>query len=412
MLKGKFITLGVTGSIAAYKAAEVASLLNKAGADVHVIMTATAQKFVAPATFAALTGNPVHTQLFAGAGGPDGADNPGVAGGLFPHIELARAHLIVVAPATANILAKAAHGLADDLLSATLLAAPGPVLFCPAMNVHMYQNPATQANLAALKKSGRHVLEPGTGALACGETGAGRLPEPREIVAEIVRLLGGPARDLQGLAVLVTAGGTREPIDPVRFISNRSSGKMGYALAAAAAARGADVTLVTAPTALAAPGGVRAVLVETAQQMREAVQEHFPRADIVIKAAAVADYRPARPAERKIKKEGETLIIELVKNPDILAELGRLKKPGQVLVGFAAETENLLANARRKLTEKNVDLLVANDVTRPGAGFGADTNLVKLIYRDGRVEDLPLLKKTELAHRILDAAIGVRPLTY
>jgi len=402
MLKGKLITLGVTGSIAAYKAAELASLLSKAGVDVHVIMTASAQKFVAPATFAALTGNPVQTDLFAGTDGPGGAGGP-----LLPHIELAKADLLVVAPATANILAKAAHGLADDLLSAAILAAPGPVLFCPAMNVHMYRNPATQANLAALKKYGHHVLEPGKGRLACGETGEGRLPEPPEIVAEIARLLG-PAKDLQGLAVLVTAGGTREPIDPVRFLSNRSSGKMGYALAGAAAARGADVTLVTAPTALAVPGGVKAVLVETAQQMFEAVLERFPRADIVIKAAAVADYRPARTAEQKIKKEGETLVIELVKNPDILLELGRLKKPGQVLVGFAAETENLLANARRKLEEKNVDLLVANDVTRPGAGFGADTNLVKLIYRDGRVVDLPLMKKTELAHRILDAALALR----
>ena len=410
MFKGKTITLGVTGSIAAYKAAEVASLLNKAGADVHVIMTACAQKFVAPATFATLTGNPVHTDLFAGTDNPGGPGGPG--GLLLPHIELARTHLLVVAPATANILAKAAHGLADDLLSAAILAAPGPVLFCPAMNVHMYRNPATRANLAALKKYGHHVLEPGTGALACGETGEGRLPEPPEIVAEIARLLGGPAKDLQGLSVLITAGGTREPLDPVRFLSNRSSGQMGYALAAAAAARGADVTLVTAPTALAVPGGVRAVLVETAQQMFEAVLEHFPRADIVIKAAAVADYRPARTAEQKIKKEGETLVIELVKNPDILLELGRRKKPGQVLVGFAAETENLLANARRKLAEKNVDLLVANDVTRPGAGFGADTNLVKLIYRDGRAVDLPLLKKTELASHILDAALGVRHLTY
>jgi len=394
--------LGVTGSIAAYKAAELASLLSKAGADVHVIMTASAQKFVAPATFATLTGNPVQTDLFAGTDGLGGAGGP-----LLPHIELAKADLLVVAPATANILAKAAHGLADDLLSAALLAAPGPVLFCPAMNVHMYRNPATQANLAALKKYGHHVLEPGKGPLACGETGEGRLPEPPEIVAEIARLLG-PAKDLQGLSVLVTAGGTREPIDPVRFLSNRSSGKMGYALAGAAAVRGADVTLVTAPTALAVPGGVKAVLVETAQQMFEAVLEHFPRADIVIKAAAVADYRPARTAAQKIKKEGETLVIELVKNPDILLELGRLKKPGQVLVGFAAETENLLANARRKLEKKNVDLLVANDVTRPGAGFGADTNLVKLIYRDGRVVDLPLMKKTELAHRILDAALALR----
>jgi len=400
MLKGKLITLGVTGSIAAYKAAELASLLAKAGADVHVVMTAGAQKFVAPATFAALTGNPVHTDMFAGAAGAGGSP--------LPHIELAKAHLLVVAPATANILAKAAHGVADDLLSTVILAARGPVLFCPAMNVHMYRNPATRANIATLREYGCRVLEPGAGRLACGEEGEGRLPEPAEIVAEITRLLGGPAKDLQGLSVLVTAGGTREPIDPVRFISNRSSGKMGYALARAAAARGADVTLVSAPTALPAPAGVKVVLVETAQQMFAAVLEHFPQADLVLKAAAVADYRPAKPAEQKIKKEGETLVLELTRNPDILLELGRRKKPGQVLVGFAAETENLLANARRKLAEKNVDLLVANDVTRPGAGFGADTNIVKLIYRDGKVVDLPLLEKTVLADRILDAALALR----
>ncbi len=396
MLKGKFITLGVTGSIAAYKAAEVASLLAKAGADVHVIMTAGACKFVAPATFAALTGNPVHTDLFGGAGGR-----------LIPHIELAKAHLLVVAPATANILAKAAHGLGDDLLSATILAAKGPVLFCPAMNVQMYRNPATQANIAALKRYGHRVLEPGRGQLACGEQGEGRLPEPEEIFEEIARLLG-PAQDMRGLRVLVTAGGTREPIDPVRFISNYSSGKMGYALARAAAARGAAVTLVSAPTALAPPGGVQVVFVETAQQMYEAVLEHFPQADIVVKAAAVADYRPAKTAEQKIKKEGETLVIELERNPDILFELGRRKQPHQVLVGFAAETENLLANARRKLAEKNADLLVANDVTRPGAGFGADTNIVKLIYRSGETVDLPLMEKTALADRILDAALSLR----
>ncbi|MEW6425998.1 MAG: bifunctional phosphopantothenoylcysteine decarboxylase/phosphopantothenate--cysteine ligase CoaBC [Bacillota bacterium] len=400
MFKGKLITLGVTGSIAAYKAAELASLLAKAGADVHVVMTAGAQKFVAPATFAALTGNPVHTDMFAGAAGAGGSP--------FPHIELAKAHLLVVAPATANILAKAARGVADDLLSTAILAARGPVLFCPAMNVHMYRNPATRANIAVLREYGYCVLEPGAGRLACGEEGEGRLPEPAEIVAEIARLLGGPAKDLQGLSVLVTAGGTREPLDPVRFISNRSSGKMGYALARAAAARGADVTLVSAPTALPVPAGVRVVPAETAQQMFAAVLEHFPQADLVLKAAAVADYRPARPAEQKIKKEGETLVLELTRNPDILLELGRCKKPGQVLVGFAAETENLLANARRKLAEKNVDLLVANDVTRPGAGFGADTNIVKLIYRDGKVVDLPLLEKTVLADRILDAALALR----
>ena len=397
MLKGKFITLGVTGSIAAYKAAEVASLISKAGADAHVIMTANAQKFIAPATFAALTGNPVHTDMFAS-----------VAGRPLPHIELAKAQLLVIAPATANMIAKVAHGLGDDLLSTTILAVRCPILFCPAMNVQMYRNLVTQANLATLKKYGYHVMEPGKGQLACGEQGEGRLPEPAEIFAEIVRLLS-PAEDrqsMQGLRVLVTAGGTREPIDPVRFISNRSSGKMGYALARSAAARGARVTLVSAPTVLASPAGVKIILVETAQQMYEAVLEHFLQVDIVIKAAAVADYRPAKKAAQKIKKEEETLVIELEKNPDILLELGRRKKPGQLLVGFAAETENLLIHARQKLAEKNLDLLVANDVTQPGAGFDEDTNIVKLIYRNGKVIDLPMMEKTELAERILEAVLA------
>jgi phosphopantothenoylcysteine decarboxylase/phosphopantothenate--cysteine ligase len=399
MLKGKFITLGVTGSIAAYKAAEVASLISKAGADAHVIMTANAQKFIAPATFAALTGNPVHTDMFAS-----------VAGRPLPHIELAKAQLLVIAPATANMIAKVAHGLGDDLLSTTILAVRCPILICPAMNVQMYRNPVTQANLAALKKYGYHVMEPGKGQLACGEQGEGRLPEPAEIFAEIVRLLS-PAEDrqgMQGLRVLVTAGGTREPLDPVRFISNRSSGKMGYALARSAATRGAVVTLVSAPTALASPAGVKIIPVETAQQMYEAVLEHFLQVDMVIKAAAVADYRPVKKAAQKIKKEEETLVIELEKNPDILLELGRRKKPGQLLVGFAAETENLLIHARQKLAEKNLDLLVANDVTQPGAGFDEDTNIVKLIYRDGKVIDLPMMEKTELAERILEAVLALR----
>lgn len=395
MLQGKMITLGVTGSIAAYKAAELASLLVKAGAGVQVVMTAAAQKFLAPATFRALTGNPVYTDMFAGR------DRN------FPHLELGKASLLVVAPATANILAKAAHGLADDLLSTVILAARCPVLFCPAMNVQMYRNPVTQENMVLLRKFGYRVMEAAKGPLACGEEGEGRMPEPAAILEEIARLLG-PEPDLGGLHVLVTAGGTREPIDPVRYISNRSSGKMGYALARAAAARGARVTLVSAPVSLPPPPGVRVVPVETAQQMYEAVLELFPGTDIVFKAAAVADYRPARVSGQKIKKEEGTLVLELEKNPDILSELGRRKKAPQVVVGFAAETEDLLANARRKLAGKNVDLLVANDVTRPGAGFGEDTNIVKLVYPGGEFVDLPMMEKTALAALLLDEALQIR----
>jgi len=395
MLKGKSITLGVTGSIAAYKAAELASLLFNAGVSVHVVLTASAQKFIAPATFSALTGNYVRTDMFGDS-----------ARWLFPHIELARTDLIVVAPATANILAKAAHGLADDLLSTTILAAQGPVLLCPAMNVLMYRNPATQANISLLRKYGYHVMEPGSGKLACGEQGEGRMPEPGAIFEEITGLLG-VVKDLEGRRVLVTAGGTREPVDPVRFISNRSSGKMGYALATAAAARGAEVTLVSTPTRLNPPQGVNLIFVETAQQMYEKVMERFPRTDIVIKAAAVADYRPSKKAEQKIKKDEQNLIIELEKNPDILFELGKLKQPHQILVGFAAETENLNTHARQKLKKKNLDLLVANNVTLPGAGFSKDTNIAKIFYPDGEIIDLPLMEKKVMAHRILDAVVAL-----
>jgi phosphopantothenoylcysteine decarboxylase/phosphopantothenate--cysteine ligase len=395
MLKGRNITLGVTGSIAAYKAAEVARLLVKAGASVHAVLTSSAQKFVAPATFSALTGNYTRTDMFG--------DN---ARWLFPHIELAKTDMIVVAPATANILAKVAHGLADDLLSTTILAAQSPVLFCPAMNVYMYRSPATQANITLLRKYGHHVMEPGSGKLACGEQGEGRMPEPGEIMEKIVGLLK-TVRDLAGRRVLVTAGGTREPIDPVRFISNRSSGKMGYALATAAAARGAEVTLVSTPTRLTPPQGVNLIFVETALQMYEKVMECFPHMDIVIKSAAVADYRPCKRAEHKIKKNEQNLIIELEKNPDILFDLGKLKQPHQILVGFAAETENLISHAKQKLKKKNLDLLVANNVAQPGAGFGADTNIAKIFYPDGEIIDLPLMKKDVMAHRILDAVVNM-----
>ncbi|MCL6449189.1 MAG: bifunctional phosphopantothenoylcysteine decarboxylase/phosphopantothenate--cysteine ligase CoaBC [Armatimonadetes bacterium] len=397
MLAGRSIILGVTGGIAAYKAAELASALTRAGALVNVVMTQAAQEFVQPLTFAALTGRPVHTTLF----GP-------LTSGPIPHIELAaRADLAVIAPATANILAKLAHGLADDLLSSLLLAVTCPVLLCPAMNAAMYAHPAVQANLHRLKEMGYHIVEPEVGRLACGVEGRGRMPAPEVILEHIKRIFSFPG-DLSGLKVLVTAGGTREPLDPVRYISDRSSGKMGYALAAAAVERGAVVTLVSAPTSLSPPAGVELVSVETARQMYQAVIERFSRYDVVIKAAAVADYRPKLVSGQKIKKTEGSLILELEKNPDILYELGQRKTPHQTLVGFAAETEDLEANALQKLSKKNLDLLVANDVTQPGAGFGADTNIVKLFFADGRIQSLPIMDKKTLAHRILDAVLELR----
>ncbi len=395
MLTGKFVTLGVTGSIAAFKAASLASLLTRTGFDVHVVMTDAGQKFVTPLTFQALTKNHVHTGSFGGSSNFQ-----------IPHIALAqKADLIVVAPATANILGKIAHGIADDLLTTIVMAATCPVLICPAMNVHMYNNPATQANLARLKELNYLVMEAGTGYMACGEHGQGRFPEPELICQQIIQLIL-PTGDYKGISVLITAGGTREPLDPVRFISNRSSGKMGFALARSAAIRGADVTLVSAPTNLSPPPGINFIPVVTATEMHHAVIDIFPKFDIVIKAAAVADFRPAKPSKSKIKKDrNNNLTIELEKNTDILMEIGKIKKPNQVLVGFAAETENLLESARQKIEQKNLDLIVTNDITIPGAGFDTDTNIVKLIYRDGEITDLPLMDKLDVAGRILDAAL-------
>ncbi len=397
MIEGKFVTLGVTGGIAAYKVADLASKLTGRGASVHVIMTWSAGEFVRPLTFEALTGNPVYTDLFTSSH-------------LFrmPHIDLAtRADIMVVAPATANVLGKLAHGIADDLLTTAVLAATCPVLLCPAMNVNMYASRAVQDNLARLREYGYHLVDPEEGRMACGHFGRGRLPDNGVIMAAIEGLLGG-AGDLEGLTVLVTAGGTREPIDPVRYITNRSSGKMGYALARAASSRGARVILISAPTSLEVPPGVQLVEVESAREMRDAVMRHYPEAQVVIKAAAVADYRCQREAHHKIKKEGEGLTLELVRNPDILAELGRQKREGVTLVGFAAETRDLEENARQKLSKKNIDLLVANDVTAAGAGFGSDTNLVKLFFAGGRAESLPLMDKLAVAHRILDAVMEIR----
>lgn len=393
MPAGKRITVGVTGGIAAYKAAEVVSSLVKAGAEVHVAMTASAQEFITPLTFEVLTGNRVHTELF----------QTNSEGGVL-HIELAQqADLLLVVPATGNIIGKAASGIADDLVSTLIMAASCPVLFCPAMNVMMYQNPMVQQNINRLKETGRYFfVEPGTGRLACGTSGKGRLADFDTIMHSITQLL--TPQNLAGLTVLVTAGPTREPIDPVRYITNRSSGKMGYALARAAALRGAKTILISGPTQLVTPTGVEVIRVETAQQMYEAVMQYAESAHLIIKSAAVADYRPVDVQAHKIKKQDPSMQIKMTQNEDILAALGKKKQQGQLLIGFAAETNDLEKNAKSKLTKKNVDLLVANDVTQPGAGFDADTNIVRFFYRNGQTESLPMLDKNKVAQRILDVA--------
>lgn len=392
VFEGKNVVLGVAGGIAAYKAVEIASRLRKKGAQVHVIMTREATHFVAPLTFREITGQPVTTNMW---------DEP--AHWNVAHIALAQlADIFLIAPATANILAKAAAGIADDMLTTTLLAVKAPIFFAPAMNSAMYENPVTQENIARLLQRGWHKIEPGAGYLACGATGVGRLPEPVDIVSELEKFLAGDSL-LRGRRVLVTAGGTLEAIDPVRFIGNRSSGKMGYAIAKEAVRRGADVVLVAGGTvALSDPPGIKVLHAESALAMREAVLREAKEADVVIKAAAVADYRPKETASQKIKKSAEEFTLVLEKNPDILLELGACKRPGQILVGFAAETQNLLEYAKQKLAKKNLDFIVANDVTQPDAGFNAETNLVKILARDGSVEEVPLMGKTELAALILD----------
>lgn len=392
MLKDKKIVLCVTGGIAAYKVVDVASKLRQKGAQVHVVMTKEATQFVTPLTFREITGNPVSCDMWAEV------TNFNVA-----HISLANlADLVLVAPATANVLAKAAHGIADDLLTTTLLATKAPIMFAPAMNSNMYENPLTQENIEKLKSLGTHFIEPASGHLACGVSGVGRLPEPVQIV-EAVEGFFGSEKIFDGKKILVTAAGTVEPIDPVRYIGNRSSGRMGYAIAEEAKKLGAkEVVLISGPSALKAPAGVRFKKVETAKEMLEEVKREFPTCDITIKAAAVADYRAKTVAENKIKKNDATLTIELEKNPDILLELGKLKKEGQILVGFAAETQNLLEHAKEKLEKKNLDLIVANDVSKPNAGFDVETNLIKILHRDGNVEEFPLLAKKELAKIILE----------
>jgi phosphopantothenoylcysteine decarboxylase/phosphopantothenate--cysteine ligase len=389
MLKGRKIVLGVTGGIAAYKAAELVRELVKAQAEVHVVMTRNAQAFITPLTFQTLSGNPVTTELFNL-----------IAESEIGHIALAdRAEVLVIAPATANIIGKIAAGIADDMLTTIVMATKAPVLLAPAMNVHMWENPICQENIQRLRSRGYHFIDPEAGELACGYEGIGRLAEIPAIVEEI-RVLLSP-KDFSGENILVTAGPTEEPIDPVRFLSNRSSGKMGFALARAARRRGAEVTLISGPTALPVPPQMRYIAVRSAAQMREAVLNHLESASILIMAAAVSDYRPKQKAPEKIKKSKLETVLELELNPDILAEAGK-KKNSRIMVGFAAETKNLLQNTREKLEKKNLDLIVANDVTLPGAGFKADTNIVKIMDRSGKVEELPLMTKEDLADRILD----------
>ena len=393
MLKDKHIVLGVTGGIAVYKACDLVSRLKKQGAEVRVVLTENAAKFVPPLTFDTLSGNPTHVDTFAPRSELE-------------HIHLAKwADAYVIAPATANCLAKLAGGIADDLLTTTALAMTAPLLIAPAMNANMWRHAATQANLKTLLTRGAKTVGPGVGHLACGDDDVGRMAEPSEIVKALDALLSAK-RDFEGVRVLVTAGPTVEKIDPVRFITNRSSGKMGYALAEAAQMRGAEVRLVSGPVNLAAPAGVQVVPIESSADLCAAVLDRGEWADVVIQAAAPADFRPAKVSGSKIKKTGEGMTLVLENTTDIAAELGRRKRPGQVLVAFAAETDDVLENARGKLEKKNADLVVANDVSRSDAGFGVDTNAVTLITREGQ-QALPLMRKRDVADGILDAVAAL-----
>ena len=395
-LEGKQIVLGVTGGIAAYKACSLCSQLKKAGAQVHVILTKNACQFVTPLTFETLSNHPAVTDTFAR---PETWE--------VEHVALAkRADLFVIAPATANILAKMACGIADDMLSTTVLATRAPILAAPAMNTGMWENEATQANVRTLKARGVCFVGPEGGYLACGDSGAGRMSEPDKIAAVIDEMLN-PKRDMEGVRLLVTAGPTQERIDPVRYITNRSSGKMGYAIAEAAAKRGAQVTLVTGPVSLETPDKVNAVRILSTQELYDAMTELCRENDIVVQAAAPADFTPASVAEQKIKKQGDgDLTLVLRQTPDVAAKVGQLKRAGQVLVGFAAETQDVLKNAQGKLKKKNLDMIVANDVTAPGAGFDVDTNIVTFVTK-GNTETLPCLPKSQVAEELLDRAMAI-----
>lgn len=389
-LKGKHIVVGVTAGIAAYKAVDLVSRLYKAGAEVKVVMTRNATKFVSPLVFGEISKHKVAVEMFEN-----------VQDWNVEHIAYATwADAYVVAPATANMLAKMAHGIADDMLSTQLLATTAPVFVCPAMNSNMYAHPTVQENLSTLRGRGVHVLEPDSGLLACGVEGKGRLPDPQKIMDWVDFHLG-KTELLEGKTVIVSAGGTQEAIDPVRYITNRSSGKMGYAVALKAAQAGAKTILVSAPTDLAVPIGVECIIVRSATEMKEAIDSHYDSADAVIMAAAVADYRVAEVADNKIKKQ-ETMTLELVKNPDILASLGE-RKQHQKLIGFAAETQDVITYGKEKVRKKNLDMLVANDVSKSNAGFDVDTNEVTFIYPDEQIVALPNMSKLDVAERIIQA---------
>ncbi|MBE9912664.1 bifunctional phosphopantothenoylcysteine decarboxylase/phosphopantothenate--cysteine ligase CoaBC [Paenibacillus donghaensis] len=394
MLNGKTIVLGVTGGIAAYKAASLCSKLTQKGADVHVIMTASAKEFITELTLQSLSKNAVFSDTF------DERD-PSVVS----HIRLAdAADLVLIAPATANMIGKMAHGLADDMLSTTLLATTAPIMVAPAMNVHMYEHPAVRENMGILERRGVMMIEPGEGLLACGYVGKGRMEEPESIVAVIENYFAEKEQVksglLKGRKVVVTSGGTIERIDPVRYITNDSSGKMGFAIAKAAREMGAEVYLIHGHTDAAPPAGIASEAVQSADDMYQAVLKHWQDCDLVVKAAAVADYRPAKTASSKMKKKGDTMTLELVKTVDILEQLGKTKAH-QFLIGFAAETHDVEAYAKDKLIRKNCDLIVANDVTAEGAGFGTDTNIVQVFDAKGLVEQMPVMSKEEIARRLL-----------
>ena len=391
MLANKTVILGITGSIAAYKAADIASKLTQAGAEVRVVMTESATRFITPLTLSSITGRPVVSSMWEMASEFS-----------IEHVALAEAaDVVVIAPATANIIAKLAAGIADDMLTCTVLATEAPIILAPAMNENMFKNPVTQDNIAKLKARGFIIVEPGYGRLASGKIGLGRLAEVDQIFDTIKQVLG-RSGDLAGRRIVVTAGGTREPIDPVRYIGNRSSGKMGYALASAARDRGAEVKLITT-TSLPEPAGVEVTHIETALEMKRAVAKAVKDADALIMAAAVADYQPESVSKTKIKKESPSLTLELTRTPDILVEV----KGDFIRVGFAAESEDIVANARQKLQEKQLDLIVANDITDAGSGFGTDTNKVTIISRNGKIDSLPLMTKREVADRILDRVVGL-----
>ena len=398
MLKGKTVLLGVTGGIACYKSANLASALVKQGANVQVLMTKNATEFIGPHTFESLTGNRVSVDTFD-------RNYPFQV----EHIALAdQADLVLVAPATANVLAKLAHGLADDMLTTTILACNCPKIAAPAMNTKMYENPVTQDNLDILRKYGWEIVEPASGRLACGAVGKGKMPEPEDLLETVLHALS-HEKDMTGLKVLVTAGPTREALDPVRYLTNHSTGKMGYAIAKAAAARGASVTLVSGPVNLKKPPYMEVVDILAAQDMVDAVTSRAPDQDIIIKAAAVADYRPATVAEDKIKKSGNDadLSLPLARTSDILAWLGEHRAPGQFLCGFSMETRDMVANSKKKLEKKHIDLIAANNLKQAGAGFGVDTNVLTLIATDG-AKELPLMSKEEAAHALLDEIMSRR----